>query len=67
MSHACQIKYTVKHILIKCTDLANIKETFYSANDIKELFENMEMGKNVMSFLKMINIYGKIYKKFQQD
>ena len=77
--HACQTKYTVKYILIECTNLAHIRETFYSANDLahirepfycandmKELFQNIEI-KNVMSFLKVINIYRKIKKKFQQD
>ena len=39
--------------------LAHIRETFYSANDMKELFQNIEI-KNVMSFLKAINIYRKI-------
>ena len=59
MCHACQTKYTVKHILIECTNLAHIRETFYSANDKKELFQNIEI-KNVISFLKAINIYKKI-------
>ena len=27
MCYACQIKYTVKHILIECTDLAHIRKT----------------------------------------
>ena len=66
MCYACQTKYTVKHILIECTDLAHIRETFYSANNMKERFQNIEI-KNVMLFLKAMNIYGKIYKKFQQD
>ena len=33
---------------------------------MKELFQNIEI-KNAMSFLKARNIYGKIFKKFQQD
>ena len=45
MCHACQNKYTVKHILIDCTDLAHIREIFYSANDMKELFQNIEIKK----------------------
>ena len=61
--HTCQTKYTVKHILIECTDLARIRETFYSANDMKELFQNIEM-KNIMSFLKAINIHSKYLKEF---
>ena len=63
MCHTCQTKYTVKHILIECTDLARIRGTFYSANDMKELFQNIEM-KNVMSFLKAINIHSKYLKEF---
>ena len=39
---ACQTEYTVKHILIECTDLAHIRETFYRANDMKELFQKIE-------------------------
>ena len=39
MCYACQTKYTMKHILIECTDLAHIRKTFYSANNVKELFQ----------------------------
>ena len=42
MWYACQTKYTVKHILIKCTNLAHIKKT-YSANNMKELLQNTEI------------------------
>ena len=45
---------------IKCTRLAHIREIFYSANSIKELFQKIDM-KNVMSFLKAVNIYIYIY------
>ena len=45
MCHVCQTKYTVKHILIECTNLAHKRETFYSANDMKELFQNIEIKK----------------------
>ena len=38
MCYARQTKYTVKYILIECTDLAHIRKTFYSANNMKELF-----------------------------
>ena len=32
---ACQTKYTMKHILIECTDRAHIRKTLYSANNMK--------------------------------
>ena len=42
MCYACQTKYT-ETILIKCTDLAHIREIFYSAKDMKELFQSIEI------------------------
>ena len=42
MCHVYTVKYTVKHILIEFPDLAHIRETFYSANDMKNLFQNIE-------------------------
>ena len=44
MCYACQTKYTMKHILIECTDLAHIRKTFYRANNMKELFQNTEIN-----------------------
>ena len=37
MCYACQTKYIVKHFFIKCTNLAHIRKTFYSENNMKEL------------------------------
>ena len=48
--------------LIKCTYLAHIRKTFYSANSMKELFQNTEIN-NVISFLKTEVIH-KNLKKF---
>ena len=64
MCYACQTKYTVKHILIECTDLAHIRKTFDSANNMKELFQNAEIN-NVISFLKTMKLFiHKNLKKF---
>ena len=55
----------MKHILIECTDLAHIRKTFYSANNMKELFQNTEIN-NVISFLKTVKYIQKskeIYNK----
>ena len=35
MCYACQTKYTEKPIFIECTDLAHIRKTFNSANNMK--------------------------------
>ena len=59
MFYACQTKYTMKHILIECTDLDHIRKTFYSANNMKEIFQNTEIN-NMISFLKTVKLYTKI-------
>ena len=59
MCYACQTKYIMKHILIKCTDLAHIRKTFYSANNMKELFQNTEIN-NLISYLTTAKVYTKI-------
>ena len=59
MCYVCQTKYTVKHILIECTDLVHIRKTFYSANNMKELFQNTEIN-NMISFLKAVKLSTKI-------
>ena len=38
---------TLKYTVIECIDLANLRKTFYSAKDMKELFQNIEI-KNVI-------------------
>ena len=43
MCYACQTKYTVKHIPIEFTDPSHIRKTFYSANNMKELYQNTEI------------------------
>ena len=64
MCYACQTKYTMKHILIECTNVAQIRKTFYSANNIKELFQNPEMN-DMISFLKTVKLYTKISRNLQ--
>ena len=59
MCYACQTKYTLKHILIECTNLTHIRKTFYSANNMKQLFQNTEIN-NVIYFLKTMKFYTKI-------
>ena len=44
MYYDCQTKYTAKHILFEYTDPAHIRKTFYSANNMKELFQNTEIN-----------------------
>ena len=56
MCYGYKTKYTVNHILIESTDL---RKTFSSAKDMKEMFRNTEIN-NVISFLKTGKLYTKI-------
>ena len=53
--YAGQTKYIVKHILIECTDLVHIRKIFYSANNMKELFQNTEINYDIIS--KTLKLY----------
>ena len=59
-----QTKYTMKHFIIECTDQAHIRKTLHGANNMKELFQNIEIN-NVRSFLKTVNLYTSIKRNLQ--
>ena len=56
---------TVKYILTECIDLAHVRETFFSWNDTKELFQNIEIRNNVIC--KTDTYIRKDLKKFQPE
>ena len=43
--------------------ITDIRKTFYSANNMKELFQNTEIN-NVISFLNTVKLYTKNLNKF---
>jgi ribonuclease HI len=55
----CQTPLTIKHILIDCVDFIPQRNSFYSIESLKELFEKISVEK-ILSFLKQIGIYNKI-------
>lgn len=56
---SCGKQYTVKHILIECTNLTHIRRKFYNAKNMKKLFAKTE-PKNILDFLKRIGLLSKI-------
>ena len=50
MKISLKIKETVKHFLIECAALILIRQHFFNANNIKDLFENVSMD-DIFSFL----------------
>ena len=56
---ACNLPLTVEHILIKCTDLNDVRMRFYRYTNMKALFNDGEPQK-IFGFLKEIGLYGQI-------
>ena len=62
-SHAiqtCQEAYSVKHVLIDCTDLGFIiRSRFYHVPDMKILFDTVNVDR-ILTFIKEVNLFSKI-------
>jgi hypothetical protein len=50
---------SLKHVLIDCVDVADVRQTFYNANSLSNLFTNIA-GDTILQFLKEIDLYTKI-------
>jgi len=47
----CQCPLTVKHILVECVDLKDVRNKYFVASSIKDLFDNIEAHK-IIDFIK---------------
>ena len=56
---ACNQFITVKHILIDCVDFSQIRNKYFQANDLTQLFQDVSID-DFLSFLKDINLFNKI-------
>jgi len=52
----CQCPLTVKHILVECVDLKDVRNKHFIASSIKDLFDNIEAHK-VIDFIKETHFY----------
>ena len=55
----CNSNFSLKHVLIDCVDVADVRQTFYNANSLSNLFINVA-GDTILQFLKEINLHTKI-------
>ena len=55
----CLTPYTIKHILMECDVLATTRERHFKADDMRDLFKNINMD-DVLSFLREAELYLKI-------
>jgi len=52
----CYCPLTVKHILVECVDLNDIRNTHFVAYSIKDVFDNVEAQK-IIDFIKETRFY----------
>jgi len=52
----CQCPLTVKHILVECADLKDVRNKHFVASSIKDVFENVE-AQSIIDFIKEIRFY----------
>ena len=57
--YACDEPDTIKHILISCADLIEVRRKYYTAESMKVLFRDVPPD-SIFAFLKEINMYNKI-------
>ena len=57
--HACDNPFTVKHILVECSDFTYIRNKYYTTTDVHTLFREVNSSK-ITEYLKEINLFDKI-------
>ena len=50
----CNSSYSLKHVLLDCVDVADIRQTLYNVNNLYDLFRNVA-GDTILKFLKEID------------
>ena len=57
--HACDNPFTVKHILVECSDFTHIRNKYYTTTDVHTLFREVD-SINITECLKEIKLFDKI-------
>ena len=55
----CDTPFTVKHFRLECTDFAAERISCFQADNLKELFKDVPVGK-ILLFLRQVNLFYKI-------
>lgn len=53
---ACNKPFSVKHFLVLCADMIDIRRKHYTADTLKVLFRDVPLDK-IINFLKEANLY----------
>ena len=55
----CNSNYSIKHVLIDCVDVADVRQNFYNVNTSYDLFTNVA-DNTILKFFKEIDLYPKV-------
>ena len=55
----CDTPFTVRHFLLECVDLAQVRNNCFHVDNMKQLFQDMHID-SFMAILKEINLFNKI-------
>ena len=53
---ACDAPLTVKHILLDCPALRDIRQKYFTASSLKDIFESVD-NQNIIDFIKNAHFY----------
>jgi hypothetical protein len=56
----CNSNYSLKHVLIDCVDVADVRQTLYNVNNLYDLFTNVAAD-TILKFVKDIILCTKIF------
>ena len=55
----CDAAFTVRHFLLQCGDIAQVRNNCFHVDNMKELFQDIHFD-SFMTFLRQINLFNKI-------
>ena len=57
--YSCNSNYSLKHVLLDCVDVSDVRQNFYNVNNLCDLFINVA-GDTILKFVKEIDLYAKM-------